>query len=772
MKKLLFTFTMMAAFIFVKASEPIDVTAQYLLNYAAPFETTGESVLNDNPRWEKLAAPWVTENDFVDENGNITGWHRDIDKSPNYPSVDASRAGVMTITPGWDGFSGTVTNAKIYQTITLPAGQYEFVTQRAQDWTGAAGAYFVVAKGAGIPNIGNWDDALGYFHFADANDEGGWLLTVSFKLEEETEVSVGAVATYNSVQQCVTLAEFWIYTFEGANYRLLEGLVTTAQKYKPENYPIGTFAGTYPQAKWDAFVAALAAAEAFLDNKNDDIEQEVVDAEYDNLKAAMDDLNGSLVLPFRVSDENEEFWYQLRDKRATPTYWTTGEFTLYVDENDFEGTFYPMALAITQEPDAESDQQLFKVVKAPAPAKGYHIFNKEFDGMPLVIDREKNVVVIDFNEEHEDATWLFAKTSSQVHYNVFDEKSNNQMNSFVTYDPQRIGFYNHGEDLGNMWQFVLAAGDGVTDYTDLIELYFKAFKMTADKYPVGSEENQFDADAWDTFVLARDMTLAMLERSTTNDEPSQGEVDTMYDMLSGAIQELLDSQNPPIFLSDDVNEYWYLVVDQRATPSVWHMDDQDEDYESVRQQLVMIKGLPAEEDVTDSIYFKFEQEEGYNGYFIYSKLHPQMPLAGDVDGNFIGIDEYLEPSTWILTGGNASYPGAYLMAIENEEGEAANELNSHAGWSPPIIGFYDGGWGDMGNRWTFRSSVTTSVKEVKPAELRIFVINRTILTENPEDKLIVHNVNGQLVDARKQLTQGVYIVRIEGKAGASKVIVR
>lgn len=763
MKKLLLSFAMLAALPFAKAGEPIDISETYLKNNKAPFEVTGETLIGDNTRWQKLAAPWVTAGDLTDEStGNITAWHVDFQKYPNYPAPgDANSKGVIAITPGWDGFAGTFSNMKLYQSFTLPAGQYELTGLRAQDWTGATGAYLVAAKGKGLPNIEDLSTgALGSAQFSTATEAGLWTLSVNFKLTEETEISIGAVASYTSVKQCVTLAELKLYKFEGANFKVLNALIASSKKYSSNEYPIGTTSGTFPQAKWDALQAAIVAAETFVATHANDATQEQVDAQLETLQNAVNDLNGSLVLSFKVSTEEKEYWYQVRDKRATNSYWKLGELIVGDEETDI----YPIALVMSQESNEGSDDQLFKFVKAPAPSKGYYIYSKIVEDRPLSALASRNIIAI--NDTLPMTAWQFGKTSSGVHFNVFIEgDKSKQLNSYASYDPQRIGFYSVSEDLGNMWQFVQVVGEGETNFLALEELVAKAVVMNAAGYPVGNAENQYSQEKWDAFTATRTAALDLLNKTTATQE----EVDAMVTLLQTAIDELKASQNPTYFASTSEKEYWYLVRDRRATPSYWKMGIQDVTVETPHQQLSMVKNKPTE--VTDSVMFKLVKAEGKSGYSIYGKANKNQAITADQGGNFIGIDEFLDPTTWILTK-TTTYPIYSLIQIEDENGEAipAAQINSYA--TSATIKFWEGGQGDPGNCWTFEPAVETSVKEVKANELRIFVVNRTILSENPTDRLVVYNINGQQVNAKKQLSQGVYIVRIEGKAGAAKVVVR
>ncbi len=777
MKKLILLFIAIVGLQFANASEPIDVTEQYLGNTTKPFENTGESVLNDSERWQRLALPWIYENEAPAEEGStgFTTWH-----------TDANKGNTLTITPGWDGFSNTFENVKVYQTTTLPAGQYELalVTEYGQDWKGDERAYVVInAGGTGIPDVEDLASAIAYGQFKDANANEG-NMSVVFKLDEETEVSIGFVMSSSGTNGCYAMHSIHLYTFEGVSYKALQAVIDNAKKMTESQYPTGTIAGTYSIEKWDALQAAIAYAEEYIEEDKAE-EQDDVDVVIDSLKTAMNELTASLVLPFRVSDDSQEIWYQLRDNRATKNYWLFGEIQL-LDEETEELYEYPLALVVVgeDEADSEDDMQLFKIVKAEAPSLGYYIYNKAIEGLPLHVDEDSNVVV--FDEGGVGTTWLFSRGVDGSHYIIATEDGGRQLNSFATYDPPRVGLYNNVNDAGNNWEFVqLVEGDDV-DFAELLPLVSVALGMGADKYPIGMLPGEYPQENWDIFVNIRAQAVGLAERAYTDNEPSQQEVDEMVVLLQEAIDQLNESEIPPVKLSTNEEEFWYVIYDKRAAHNHWKLGRSDEfveedelNDESEYENQILLRG--GVEVITTNMLFKFVKPEdsSLKGYEIYNKLMPELPIVTRtkindeneevVDGEWIGVDEFaVDAPTWLLTATGEDY---YLISIEKEPGVSGNQLNSHMR-SPAFPGFYNGGAGDPGNNWRFVLSTETSTKEVKANELNIHVLNRTIVSTNPTDKLEVYSINGQRMNAKQQLPQGVYVVRIEGKAGAAKVVVR
>lgn len=812
------------------AGTPTDVTANYLSNYTAPFSTTGETLIGANTRWQILAAPWITAGDLGTKGVDYTTWHVDAQKSPNYPTVDGTRAGAMALTPGWDGFAGTFSNMKVYQTVTLPAASYEFKAKRAQDWTGAAGAYLVAATGKGIPNIETLTTALGSarFNTAVAPD---WTVTVYFKLNADTEVSLGAVASYTGAQQCVTLADFTLLQILGANYNPLNNLLTKvkgfnttsqypvlgtyaetqwnqlqaaittadafvaagtegsqeevdaqvtainlavhnldsvaalpilvykAKQYNATQYPIGVVMGNYPQAKWDAFKAALQVAETFIAKTS--VTAQEIESNTTALQTAISDLNGSMILPFKLSDESNTYWYQIHDMRDPQSWWQIGAFS-----ND-EGTkTYPFALIMTQEGNNTLDDQLFKFVKAPAPSQGYYIYSKLIEDTPLTGSLSDNVVVIDTDSVP--SAWQLGKTVDPAHFTVFLEgKKTEQLNSYASYTFPYIAFYYPGDgvnDLGNNWAFIEVLTAGQTDFSELKTLVAKAVAMTETLYPVGTNENQYPADKWAAFVTVRNTAVNLVSRETSNPQPTQAEVDAMIQTLQTAIDELKASQNPPIKVSTATENHWYWIHDKRPTPSWWKLGT----YAENPGRLIMIKAttLP-EAQKTDSLLFKFvKAPEPSTGYYIYSKLDEVNALFADEGGNYLAAIPDMPGTSFIYTPStNANY---YLMKVEDSQ----SQINSYAGYNPPYIAFWDGGTGDPGNNWTFIPAVPTGVKETSVIDYGVYAIGRRIIASGPDVRFEVYNISGQKVDARNEVKQGIYIVKVAGKPGALKLMVR
>ncbi len=153
-----------------------DVSAKYLTNYKAPFLHTETTVNKGFPQFVELLQDdpqslWILENATV-TGGITTGF-----------CVDTEQEDMMVIaTKGYD-FASEVSNHKLYQTITLPAGHYVFGAERVETYSDLE-AHVVAAKGKGLP-VADYlhEEAMDYVPLNDG--------IVSFSLYKEQEVSLG-----------------------------------------------------------------------------------------------------------------------------------------------------------------------------------------------------------------------------------------------------------------------------------------------------------------------------------------------------------------------------------------------------------------------------------------------------------------------------------------------------------------------------------------------------------------------------------------------------
>lgn len=171
-----------------------DVSSEYLTNYKKQFKHYSQTVNNSVSSRFFQIRNWKLENTI--KNGTIvTGAH-----------VDAQKDYCLTVTTGWDGFATTLTDHKVYQTITLPAGVYEFTAYYGSYEKQSDNSYLVVAKSGELPTTATLNQSIAYAKI----EEGSQLVTkntVKFTLSEETEVDLGMIINMDG-RICVTFDHF------------------------------------------------------------------------------------------------------------------------------------------------------------------------------------------------------------------------------------------------------------------------------------------------------------------------------------------------------------------------------------------------------------------------------------------------------------------------------------------------------------------------------------------------------------------------------------
>jgi len=160
---------------FYSASTSAKINQFFLKNQGAPFVQSAR-----DGRWG-LLADWTTNAAARNmSNGTLGGW-------------DSYNGG------GWLSFeywgSPSITNGKIYQTVTLPSGKYRFVVSVSEIGSNTLEAtYAVVNSGQTLPDVANLSQALGSFRFLN-NSQNGKDYEIPFTLAQSQEVTLGFVST-------------------------------------------------------------------------------------------------------------------------------------------------------------------------------------------------------------------------------------------------------------------------------------------------------------------------------------------------------------------------------------------------------------------------------------------------------------------------------------------------------------------------------------------------------------------------------------------------
>jgi hypothetical protein len=155
-----------------------DVTSLYLSN-TGPFTRA----TFDGGRWGTLASPWITSPEVINHGG--------------YGGYVTDAGGCLVMESGWSG-TANIINGKIYQTVTLPAGNYIL---QVDDYTEALDpVYIVAAIGSTLPDVNNLPTTLAYSKFTSSRYVSE-TVNLQFSLTQQQQVSLGFLSTMTSGNQ-------------------------------------------------------------------------------------------------------------------------------------------------------------------------------------------------------------------------------------------------------------------------------------------------------------------------------------------------------------------------------------------------------------------------------------------------------------------------------------------------------------------------------------------------------------------------------------------
>lgn len=154
-----------------------DVTTQYIQNPGNPFQR-GD---NGTGKWG-LVKNWLYNTNLLNQSGSTAGgW-----------SWDGNPSGVIHFeAQDWTGPG--LANGKLYQTFTLPAGEYKASFYSDGGGGTTINGNFVVAVGTTLPDIDQLSGVIGQVHW-DQNNVSG-THEMSFTLANSTTVAFGFVVS-------------------------------------------------------------------------------------------------------------------------------------------------------------------------------------------------------------------------------------------------------------------------------------------------------------------------------------------------------------------------------------------------------------------------------------------------------------------------------------------------------------------------------------------------------------------------------------------------
>jgi uncharacterized protein DUF4998/uncharacterized protein DUF5013 len=152
-----------------------DVTSIYIKNAGAPF------LLDDTQYYD-----WRW--------GQLLNWQYN-DEARNRYTYDAINGAGNACMTMWIWDNGPLTNGKIYQTITLPAGEYQLEATVSNIDNSLEATYLAVASGSELPNVEDISTAIGYGRFTDNSNK---TVSASFALSSSGTITLGVVASMSS----------------------------------------------------------------------------------------------------------------------------------------------------------------------------------------------------------------------------------------------------------------------------------------------------------------------------------------------------------------------------------------------------------------------------------------------------------------------------------------------------------------------------------------------------------------------------------------------
>ncbi|HWV66435.1 DUF4998 domain-containing protein [Chitinophaga sp.] len=160
-----------------------DITQTYIRNPGAPF-----ALDNNKP--------------FGGRFGQVKDWqyNAEAERNGTYDNIDG--AGRLTL---WIWDNGPITNGKIYQTFTLPAGEYRFEAEASNIDNTLENTWLLVAAGNTLPDIDQVNTSLGAARFVNNNNK---YASAAFILTAPTTVTVGFTGTLsNPSQQTIRISK-------------------------------------------------------------------------------------------------------------------------------------------------------------------------------------------------------------------------------------------------------------------------------------------------------------------------------------------------------------------------------------------------------------------------------------------------------------------------------------------------------------------------------------------------------------------------------------
>jgi len=176
-----------------------DVSTFFLKNYKQPLYTS-DGTLSTNLTTAQQNGRWYTPGDWsVTSNlqNHTNSYLSTAQGGLDYRGTASDNGLIFGVEAGWG--APAIVDGHLWQTITLPAGNYTFETDMRENGTSWPPVYFCAAAGVVIPSTVNATTTLGFVAISPTNHDGGGsdnihtVMTFSFSLAATTKISYGIV---------------------------------------------------------------------------------------------------------------------------------------------------------------------------------------------------------------------------------------------------------------------------------------------------------------------------------------------------------------------------------------------------------------------------------------------------------------------------------------------------------------------------------------------------------------------------------------------------
>ena len=175
-----------------------DVTIFYFKNYKRPF------IQKDYVEGQQGDRNMATPVDWIVNDAAKCYVNKNADPAKGKVGGMFPKTNALGMQVGWGGSGSatSITNGKMYQTTTLPKGEYQLEVSYVECNAANKAAIVLIAGNQELPDFDKVETstplAFCYFTRNDASADNPGVETLNFTLNEQTEVTFGFVATFGN----------------------------------------------------------------------------------------------------------------------------------------------------------------------------------------------------------------------------------------------------------------------------------------------------------------------------------------------------------------------------------------------------------------------------------------------------------------------------------------------------------------------------------------------------------------------------------------------